>query len=162
MPAGADCSNLFVINGLEIASGGGVLFAALPLECFGFGGRLFNGRFLFWGIRLSKNVRHDCRRNFLEDVARGVEFDVGGAEAGDSFFSATFCRSEVDEEDLVFFGVDYGFQFFFEFNFVGGAEVAFEYGVLEVVAVVAAGFVNLAQAFGVADVVGDDVGGQHG
>lgn len=117
---------------------------------------------MFW-IRLSRNGRQGVAGGiFLKDVAGRVEFDVGGADAGDSFFSAIFRRPKVDEEDLVFLGVDYGFQLFLEFNFVGEAQVAFEYGVLEVVAVVATGFVNLAQAFGVADVVGDDVGGKHG
>ena len=139
---------MLVINGLGIASDGGILLVTLPLECFGFDCQRASGR-IAGGI-------------FLKDVARRVEFNIRGAEAGDSFFSAIFRRAKVDEEDLVFLGVDDVSQLFLEFNFVGKAQVAFEYGVLEVVAVVATGFVNLAQAFGVADVVGDDVGGKHG
>ena len=116
---------------------------------------------MFW-IQLSKNVQPVIAGGiFLENVAGSVEFDIRSAKAGDSFFPAIFRRAEMNEEDLVFFGVDDGFQFFLEFNFVGGAKIAFEYGVLKVIPVVAAGFVNLAQAFGVADVVGDDVGGKH-
>ena len=117
---------------------------------------------MFW-IQLSKNFRQElAERIFLENVTGSVEFDIRSAQTGDSFFPAIFRRAEMDEEDLVFFGVDDGFQLFLEFNFVGEAQIAFKHGVLKMVAVVAAGFVNLAQAFGVADVVSDDVGGQHG
>lgn len=45
---------------------------------------------------------------------------------------------------------------------VDRSELALEDGILQVHAEIAHGVVNLAQAFGVADVVGDEVGVSHG
>ena len=68
---------------------------------------------------------------------------------------------EMDEQDLVFVVVDDAGEFGAAADEVAGGELAFEDGVLEVVAVTAHGLEDLAEAVVVADVVADEVGLAH-
>ena len=130
----------------------------------GEGGRIFSwcgraGQVVRWRGMVCLEVGAG---SFSGDDAGGVEFDVGGAECGDDAAAAALGGAEVDEEDLVFGWFDDLGEFVFECDFFCGGEVAFEDGVLEVVAVIFAGFEDATEAFFVADVVADDPGVSHG
>jgi hypothetical protein len=91
----------------------------------------------------------------LDDDTGGVEFGVGPAESGDDAVTAALGGTEVDEEDLIFVAVDDDGEVGAEAEEVSLSELAFEDGVLEVVAEAAHEFEDLAEAFVVGDVVGD-------
>ncbi len=95
------------------------------------------------------------------DDTGGVERGVGEAEGGDDAVAAAFGGAEVDEEDLVFVVMDDAGEFGAAANEVAGGELAFEDGVLEVVAEAAHRFEDFAEAFVVGDVVADEVGLAH-
>ena len=97
----------------------------------------------------------------LDDEAGRVDRSIGDAESGDDAVAASFGGSEVDEEDLVFIVIDDAGEFGAAADDVAGGELAFEDGVLEVVAVAAHGFEDFAEALVVGDVVADEVGLSH-
>jgi hypothetical protein len=98
----------------------------------------------------------------LDDKAGRVKVGVGRAEGGDETVSSAFGGAEVHEEDLVFDMVDDAREERFQFGFFAGCQVTLEDGKLEMIPEIAAGFENLSEAFGVADVVANKVSAAHG
>lgn len=96
-----------------------------------------------------------------DDEAGGVEVGVGLAEGGDDAVATAFGGAEMDEENLVFVVVDEVGEEGAATDEVGGGELAFEDGELEVVSEGAHGFEDLAEALVVGDVVTDQVGLAH-
>ena len=96
-----------------------------------------------------------------DDETGGVEVGVGLAEGGDDAVATAFGGAEMDEENLVFVVLDEVGEEGAAADEVGGGELAFEDGELEVVAEGAHGFEDLAEAFVVGDVVTDQVGLAH-
>jgi hypothetical protein len=84
-----------------------------------------------------------------------VQGDVGLTERGDDAVAAAFGGAEVDEEDLIVVVVDDFGEFGAAADEVGGREMALEDGELEVVAVAAHGFEDLAKTFVIGDVIAD-------
>jgi len=84
------------------------------------------------------------------------------AERCDGAVSSVVAGTKVYEENLIFFVVDDGFEFFFKLGFFSRVQVAFEDGELEVVAPVAAGLEDAGESFVIANVVADEVGAAHG
>jgi hypothetical protein len=82
-------------------------------------------------------------------------------ERGDDALAPAFGGTEIDEEDLILVVVNDGGQFGAEPDEVGGIQLAFENGVLEVVAITAHDLKDLSEAFVVAYVVADEVGFSH-
>lgn len=101
-------------------------------------------------------------RGVSGDEAGGIDGRIRAAEGGDDAVAAAFGGAEVDEEDLVEVVVDGFGEFGAEAGEVGGGELAFEDGVLEVVAPGAHDFEDASEAFVVGNVVADEVGVAHG
>jgi hypothetical protein len=97
-----------------------------------------------------------------DDDAGGVYGYVGQSERGDDAVTAAVGGAEMDEEDLVFIAMDDLREIVAAADEVGLGELALEDGELEVVAVVAHGLEDFAEAFLVGDVVADEVGLPHG
>jgi hypothetical protein len=97
----------------------------------------------------------------LHDDAGREDGRVGYAECGDDAVAPAFSGTEIDEEDLILVMVNDGGQFGAEPDEVGGIQLAFENGVLEVVAVTAHDLEDLSEAFVVAYVVADEEGFSH-
>jgi hypothetical protein len=98
----------------------------------------------------------------LDNDASGVEASVGAAESSDDAVAAALGGAQIYEEDLVLVVMDDAAELDAEVDEIRGGELTLEDGVLEVVAVAAHDFEDLAEAFVVGDVVGDEVGGAHG
>lgn len=94
--------------------------------------------------------------------ARLVDGGVGQAEGRDDAVAAAGGGAEVDEEDLVFVVLDDFAENVPALGEVDGRELALEDRVLQVVAEVAHGLIDPAEAFVVADVVADEIGVSHG
>jgi hypothetical protein len=92
----------------------------------------------------------------------GIDAGVRATEGGDDAVAATFGGTEVDKKDLIPVVVDDAAEFDAKVDQVRGRKLTFEDGVLEVVAKTSHDFEDLAEAFVVGDVVGDEVGGAHG
>jgi hypothetical protein len=98
----------------------------------------------------------------LYHVTGGVQLSIGQPEGCDDPVASAFGRPEVNEEHLVLFVVnDFG-EGLFDLDFFAGRQVAFEDGVLQVIAKVLARFEGQAQALAVGDVVADEIRGAHG
>jgi len=97
----------------------------------------------------------------LHDYAGRKDGRIGYAERGDDAVAPAFSGTEIDEEYLILVMVDDGSQFGAEPDEVGGIQLAFENGVLEVVAVAAHNLEDLSEAFVFAYVVADEVGFLH-
>jgi hypothetical protein len=69
--------------------------------------------------------------------------------------------AEVDNQDLVLPGVDDFSELLFQAQQIDGIELAFEDGILQVIAPVSQGLKNFAKPFIVADVVGNQVDVAH-
>jgi len=114
---------------------------------------------------LNPNTKHETpnpKPKPSNHNTRRIDVDVGLAEGGDDSIAAAFGGAEVDEEDLVFVVIDQIAQRVATFRQVDGVELALEDGVLEMVAEIAHGLVDLAEAFVVADVVADEESVPHG
>lgn len=84
------------------------------------------------------------------------------ADGTDDAIAAAFGGSKRNDKNLVFAGIDDFVEFGFEIGKLGGVEVAFKNGKLQMIAKVAACFENTAETFGIGHIVGNDVGGSHG
>jgi hypothetical protein len=84
---------------------------------------------------------------------------VGQAHCGDDEGGVAGSGAEGDEENLVLVVMENGVKFGLEFAKAKFIEDAFEHGVLEADAVAFKEFGDAAEAFGVADVVADEVAG---
>jgi hypothetical protein len=98
---------------------------------------------------------------FSNNDAGGVNGGVGEAEGGDDAVAAAFGGPEMDEQDLVFGVFDDAGEFNAAADEVAGRELAFEDGVLEMVAKTAHEFEDFAEAAVVGDVVTDEIGLAH-
>lgn len=91
------------------------------------------------------------------DDARGVDIGVRLTKRGDDAIAAAFGRSEIDEEHLVLFVMNHLGQFRAQADEVGASELAFEDGILEMIAKSAKNLEDLPEALIVADIVGDQI-----
>lgn len=117
-------------------------------------------------VAIGEGGRKRCHGNDLcqwksDDNAGGVDVCVRFAEGGDDAVAAAGGRAEVDEEDLVLIVVNDLGEAATAGGEVLGGELAFEDGELEVISEIAKEFEDVAEAFGVGDVVADEVGGAH-
>jgi len=96
-----------------------------------------------------------------DDETGGVDGGVRESEGGDDAVAAAFGGTEMNEEDLIFTVFDDAGEFGAAADEVAGSELAFEDGVLEVVAETAHEFEDFAEAAVVGDVVADEVGLAH-
>lgn len=94
----------------------------------------------------------------LHDHRDAVEIDVGFAEGRDGARAAAFDWADVDEEHLVFVVVDDAREVGAELNELTSVELALEDRELKVLTPTEHQLVDLAQAFRIANVVGDDEG----
>lgn len=83
------------------------------------------------------------------------------AERFDDAVPPAFARSEIDEQDLVVGVVDNFGQLSAALQQVGRGELALKDAVLQMIAPVPQRFEDLAESFGIADVIGDDVRVSH-
>lgn len=86
---------------------------------------------------------------------------IGLTERGDHAIAAAFGGAEVYEKDLIISVVDDAAKQLAAANQVGRGELALEDGKLEVIAEIAHGLEDLAQALVVGDIVADQIGGAH-
>src|SRR5262249_10791300 len=86
---------------------------------------------------------------------------IGLTKGSDDAVAAALGRSQADEQDLVLIVVDDRDEVAPASRQVRGGQLAFEDGVLQVVAIVAHGLEDFAQALVVADVVADKVTCTH-
>jgi hypothetical protein len=96
-----------------------------------------------------------------DDDAGGVDGGVRFAEGGNDAVAAAGGGAEIDEEDLVLVVVNDLGEAGAAGGEVLGGELAFKDGELEVVSEIAQEFEDVAEAFGVGDVVADEVGEPH-
>lgn len=100
-------------------------------------------------------------QNGSDDEAGWIDADVSFAEGADGAFAAMGDRPEVDKQDLVFAVVDEFVEVGFHLGDFTVIEVALEDRILQVNAVAFAELEDLAQALGIADIVGDDIIAAH-
>ena len=109
----------------------------------------FGGASLFFAI-------FGCRQKGLKN--KKIRLFGAGGDTGDVAFFDAFGAEGVADKGIFFF-VDKGIEFFPEgFESIFG-EVAFEDGIFDAHAEVFTGFSDVAEAFGIGDVVGNEV--QH-
>ena len=92
---------------------------------------------------------------------RGIQVGIWFTHGGDDAVSSILGWTEIHEQHLVLGVMDDGVEFRAKAGQVGGCELAFEDGILDVVAGLAEGLEDLPEAFVVADVVADQIGGAH-
>ena len=97
----------------------------------------------------------------LHDNAGRADRRIGLPERGNHAFAAALGRAEVDEQHLVFVVLDDLRERVAATSQVNRGELALEDRVLQMVAEVAHGFVDLAEALVIADVVADEESVAH-
>src|SRR5208337_2628439 len=101
-------------------------------------------------------------KNPSESIARRLHLEVRHTQRGDDAVATALRGAEHHKDHLVFGVLDDFSQLGFELCLLPRIEVALEDGELEVVAVVLADLEHPAQAFGVGDVVANQIGDAHG
>ncbi len=107
-------------------------------------------------------VKELACRDLLYHIAGCVDLGIGQTDGGDDAVAASFGRSQVDEEHLVFLMMDDFTEGLFELDFFTRRQVAFENRILQVIAKIFARLERKAESFAFGDVVADKIGGAHG
>ncbi len=97
----------------------------------------------------------------LNNEAGGIHFCIRLSDRFDHAFAAPGGWAKIDDQDLVVSGVDDLFQLLFQPQQVDRVELAFEDGILQMVAPVSHRLEDLAEPFVVADVVRHQVDVAH-
>ena len=87
---------------------------------------------------------------------------MGFAQGGDDAITASVGGAKVDEQDLIVSAVDDVLKLGLTLQQVDFGQLALKDAELDVISPVFHGFEDLAQPFGISDVVADDVGVLHG
>ena len=101
-------------------------------------------------------------RDVLHDEARLIDFAVSLADRCDRPLTSRLGGTEINEEYLIFSLVDDRGKLCLEEDFFSSAKIALEHGKLEVVPPIPARLKNFPQAFGIGNVVANDVSVAHG
>jgi len=99
--------------------------------------------------------------NDLNHDTGGVHIRVRLTERSNDAVAAPLCRSEINKQDLISIVVNDGTQFAPQPDEICSGELAFENRILQMIAVTAHSFENLAQSLFVRNVVANQEGFAH-
>jgi hypothetical protein len=97
----------------------------------------------------------------LDDKARSVDRVIRLPERFDYTLATAICRSEIDEKNLVEFMMNDVRQQRATLDQLGFVELTFEDAVLQMIAPIPHGLVNLAKSLIIANVVANEIGMSH-